>query len=355
MTYNYYAEVKVKSPQSYSYGRFQVYAFPKSLIESYKNYSKEKDLDIELFIVDELRESIFGLGDIKYIDDPVTFEDKSFPVEIKQQNGIYLYFNVESFYQIAKIDFTDLERLRTIKFSDKDNKKIFKSLAKSDSAITNKELLLKSQNIVKKFLHISLPNDLPTKIKKIVALVESLRNVLAKIPTCFFYEIYHAVHNLNIEYDMSGFISQFYPLLDSIKHERQKTSYGKIETIEIKSPAKKFSKLRTPDNILIEILQVADNDLNFFVSDIQLSEALGYGKHIIKYHSSWGNSIKIASHFYRLFNYSENKFGIGIIPVKDISAIVEEHFFYREDDIAKYEIAKNFLIWWKKVSLMYID
>lgn len=46
------------------------------------------------------------------------------------------------------------------------------------------------------------------------------------------------------------------------------------------------------------------------------------------------SSIKIASHFYRLFNYSEDKFGIGIIPVKDISAIVEEHSFYREDDIA---------------------
>ena len=70
---------------------------------------------------------------------------------------------------------------------------------------------------------------------------------------------------------MYGFISQFYPLLDSIKHECKKTSYGKIEIIEIKSPAKKFSELRTLDNILIEI----------------------------------------ASHFYRLFNYSEDKFGIG--------------------------------------------
>ena len=354
-TYNYYAEVKVKSPQSYSYGRFQVYAFPKSLIESYKNYSKEKDLDIELFIVDELRESIFWIGDIKYIDYPVTFEDKTFPVEIEQQNGIYLYFNVEIFSQLYKIDFTDLERLRTIKFSAKDNKKIFKPLSKSDVSITSEKLLLESQAIIKKFLDISLPNDLPTKIKKIVALVESLRNILTKIPTCYFYEIYHAVHNLNIEYDMSVFISQFYPLLDSIKHERKKNSYGKIETIEIKSSAKKFSELRTPDNILIEILQVADNDLNFFVSDIQLSEALGYGKHSVRYHSSLGNSIKIASKFYRILGYSEDKFGIDIIPVKDISAIIEEHSFYREDDIAKYETAKNFLIWWKKVSLPYMD
>ncbi|MBR6014142.1 MAG: hypothetical protein IK062_10255 [Selenomonadaceae bacterium] len=108
---SYFVEVKVKSPKNYAYGRFQVYTFPKSQIKLYKNYIKEKNSWVDIYIVDEEREKIF-VGNIEFFEDfnefngieyPIKFEDKTFPVDIEHSNGIYHYYNINQFYTVGRI------------------------------------------------------------------------------------------------------------------------------------------------------------------------------------------------------------------------------------------------------------
>lgn len=357
-SYHWFAEVKVKSPTGYAYDRFQVYMFPKTQIDLYKRYAKEKDSEIYIYIVDEHRESIF-LGVISTYNDselefPLRIEDKTFPLDVEQSNGLGMYhvYSIHQFHEVAKIDFSDLERLRSIKFSNSD-KKIFKPLQNSPKDISNDDLVKESIAVVLKHLDIKLPECIPSKNKKISALVKSLRPKLNRIPTCFFYEIYHAVHNINMSKEISAFVNQFYALLDEIKHERQKTSYKEPDVIEIKTPAKKIAELKAPNNTLLKIFEIEENNPRFFISKIQLEESLGY-KWRRYFHSPLGNSIKVTSHFYNInvFNYS--KYDMSI-PVKDVSLIVNEYAFNRADYISKCKEAKKFLEWWEEVAEPYLE
>ena len=235
-----------------------------------------------------------------------------------------------------------------IKFSDK-YKKVFKPLCESAEDISNDELLAHSRKCVMKYLNINLPDDLPTKNKKLSTFVQSLIPKLNIIPTCFFYEIYHAVHNINIEKDMSAFVNKFYPLLDEIKHERQKTSYKKPNVVEIKTPAKKIAELKTINNILLEIFEVEENNPRFFVGKVNLSSSLDD-----KYLFYFGI---FASHFYHIFGVSKSKYynKTLAVAVKDVSSIVNEYAFNRVDEISKYDKAKKFLSWWEEVSEPYLE
>lgn len=337
----WFVEVKVKSPSPYAYGRFQVYMFPKTQIDLYKRYEKEKDSWIELYIVDEHRESIFVgvFGEYGGLDEILRIEDKTFPLDLEQSNGLGIYrvYSIHQFHEVAKIDFSDLERLRLIKFSDKE-KKVFKLLYKSAEDISTDELLADSREVVIKYLNINLPDDLPTKNKKLSTFVQSLVPKLHRIPTCFFYEIYHAVHNINMEKDISAFVSKFYSLLDEIKHGRKKNLYKKPKFIEIKHSTKKVTELKTPNGTLLEILEVKGNNPSFFTSKIQLEEFLEYECR--------------SSHFYTIPVYSEYEY---FIPVKDIQIIVNECIFNRVDEISKYDEAKKFIEWWEEVSEPYLE
>ena len=154
-----------------------------------------------------------------------------------------MFIALNNFLKLLKIDFSDLERLRSIKFS-KLERKIFRPLQNSPKDISNDDLVKESRAVVLKYLDITLPEDIPTKNKKISALVKSLRPKLNRIPTCFFYEIYHAVHNINMEKDMSAFVSKFYPLLDVIKHERKKNHINNLKSLILKLLPKKLLNLR---------------------------------------------------------------------------------------------------------------
>lgn len=213
--------------------------------------------------------------------------------------------------------------------------------------MTFKELILQSKNCISKCLGINLPKDLPKKNKEMYSFVQNLKNKLIEIPTCIFYDIYHAVHNINMKTEIKDFVNLFYPLLDEIKNERQKTSYD-VETIELKNSAEKISELRAPNNTLIEILKI---DSKFFVSRVQFSKALGY-RDGCWYHSTLGNAIKVKSNFYSI---AENSKYEDYVLVKDISSITKEYAFYRADEIFMYEYAKEFLEWWEKVSIPYIE
>lgn len=358
---DWFAEVKVKSPTDYAYGRFQVYMFPKTQIDLYKRYVKEKDSWIELYIVDEQRESIF-CGNLSGYDDgiefPLRIEDKTFPLDLEQSNGLGMYrvYSIHQFGECIKIDFNDLERLRSIKFSNSD-KKIFKLLQNSPKDISNDDLVKESRDILLKYLDITLPEDIPIKNKKISALVKSLRPKLNQIPTCFFYEIYHAVHNINMSKEISAFVNQFYALLDEIKHERQKNSYKKPDVIEIKTPAKKIAELKAPNNTLLEIFEVEGNNPRFFVEISNLRLASG-DKSLCYFH--WGicDAVKAVSHFYYLFGVSKSKIHDGktlAVPLKDVLVIANEYAFNRADNISEYDEAKKFLEWWEEVSESYIE
>jgi len=352
----WFAEVKVKSPTAYAYGRFQVYMFPKSQIDLYKRYEKEKGSWIEIYIVDEYRESIFD-GLIDLIEDPLKIEDKIFPLDLEQSNGLGIYrvYSIHKFHEVAKIDFSDLERLRLIKFSDK-NKKVFKLLVETDEVISTDELLNDSRKVIMKFLNINLPDDLPTKNKKLSTFVQSLRPKLNRIPTWAFYLIYHAVHNINMEKDMSAFVKQFYSLLDEIKHERQKTSYRKPEVIEIKTPAKKIAELKTTNNTLLEIFEVEGNNPRFFIETWKLRSASGDESNSY-FHYGICDSVKAVSSFYYIFGVSKSKHHDKTlaVAVKDVSLIVNEYAFNRIDEFSKCEITQEFLSWWKEVSEPYLE
>lgn len=351
--YSYYVEVKVKSPVPYAYGRFLTYMFPKTQIELYKRYAKEKDSHIDIYIVDEQRENIYigSINDCPGIEDPLRIEDKTFPLDVEQSNGqgMYRVYSVEQFYEGGKIDFNDLERLASIKFSDAD-KKIFKPLAISVPDISTDELLAESHAAVSKLLDVNLPDDLPRKGKKISEFVNALRLKLDKIPTSYFYEIYHAVHNINTANPIPAFVSKFYPLLDEIKHKRQKTSNQKLDVIELETPAKKIAELRTPNDTLLEIFEVADNELKFFVNLLPLAMAIGHGRRGC--YSPWtalGEAVRVFTESYSDKNFHK------YVPVKDVSAIVKEYAFNREDDIYKCNTAKKFFDWWSQAAESYLE
>lgn len=348
---SWFVEVKVKSPIEYSY-RFPVYMFPKTQIDSYKRYADKKDSWVEIYIVDEQRESIFGCPLTNdCLEYPLKIEDKTFPLDVEQSNGhgMFRVYSIEQFHEVAKIDFTDLERLRSIKFSAVE-KKCFKPLEYSIEGISDEELVLESREFVMKYLGLNLPSDLPSKDKKILSLVKSLRPKLNQIPTCFFYEIYHAVHNININNSIQAFVNAFYPLLDEIKHNRQKNSNepdGKV----IKNSAEKISELVFHNDIRIEIFKISDIEPYFFVEMRKIAMASGYEvKNEVPTNSSFGNSVRATSKVYSL-NVSKYIF----VPVKNVSLIVNEYAFNRVDDISKYKEAIEFLEWWKDASEPYID
>lgn len=363
------AEVKVKFPTAYAYGRFQVYMFPKTQIDLYKRYAKEKDSQIDLYIVDEQRESIFTgyidsydyksesplqFGEYASIEWSLQIEDKTFPLDLEQSNGLGMYhvYSIHQFNEVAKIDFTDLERLRSIKVSNSD-KKIFKPLQNSPKDISINDLVKESRAVVLKYLDLTFPEDIPTKNKKISALVKSLRPKLNRMPTCFFYEIYHAVHNINISKENSTFVNQFYALLDEIKHERKKTSYKIPDVIEIKTPAKKIAELKAPNNTLLEIFEVEGNTPRFFVETRNLRSASG-DESRCKFH--WGicDAVKAVSHFYYLFGISKYDETLAV-AVQDVFLIVNEYAFNRADYISKHDEAKKFLEWWEEVVEPYLE
>jgi len=354
-TYSYYVEVKVKSPMSYAYGRFPVYTFPKSQIELYKRYAKEKDSPVEIFIVDEKRESIFvgSIEDYLGIEAPLRIEDKTFPVDVEQSNGIYRYYHIEQFYEESKIYFNDLERLRSIKFSDAD-KKFLKRLVNSAPDISTDKLLADSRAVVIKFLNLKLPDELPTKSKKFSTLVNSLRLKLNRIPTCYFYEIYHAVHNLNMAKEMPTFVSKFYPLLDEIKYERQKTSFQEPDVIKTESTATKIAELHAPNATLLEIFEVADTKPSFFVERWQLASACGDTTRCM-FHWGIANAVKKVSRFYYLYGNSNYDRETLAVAVRDVSVILNEYIFNRVNEISKYEEAKEFLAWWEQAAEPYLE
>ena len=370
---DWFAEVKVKSPTDYAYGRFKVYMFPKTQIELYRRYAKEKDSWIDIYIVDEQRESIFigyidsydyksesslQFGEYASIEWPLRIEDKTFPLDIEQSNGLGMYhvYSIHQFHEVAKIDFSDIERLRSIKFSNSD-KKIFKPLQNSPKDISINDLVKESRAVVLKYLDITLPEDIPTKNKKISTLVKSLRPKLNRIPTFLFYEIYHAVHNINMSKEIQLFVNQFYVLLDEIKHERQKTSYKIPDVIEIKTPAKKIAELNAPNNTLLEIFEVEENNPRFFVETSNLRLASG-DKSRCYFHHGICDAVKAVSHFYYLLGVSKSKIHDGktlAVPLKDVLVIVNEYTFNRVDEISEYDEAKKFLEWFEEVAELYLE
>ena len=347
-------EVKVKSQILYAY-RFPAYMFPKSQIEKYKDYAREKNLSLSIYIIDEEREKIF-VGNLNpeygdYIEKSLRIEDKIFPVDVEQSNGIGMYriYSVEQFVEVhQRIDFSDLGRLSSIKLTN-DKKKLFKRLQNSPKDIFPKDLLNESRSVVLKYFGLNLPNDLPNKLKKVLSLVESLRPKLNRIPTCFFYEIYHAVHNINIETEISSFVSPFYALLDEIKHKRQKKSNQMPNVIEIKNPTKKIAELCSPNNSLIEIFESTGNEPLFFIDNIDLYRAIGCGLSNMMLHDS---IIATSNYYSAIIDGSNHE---RLVPIKDISVIVNEYSFNRVDEISEYDEAKKFLEWWEEVAEPYLE
>ena len=328
-------EVKVKTTLDYGYGRFPVYNFPTSQIELYSRYAAEKNLHLNIFVVDEEREQIFW-RDLSELETPLQVENKIFPVDVEQTNGLYRYYHVKQFVPVGRPGFVDLERLRSIKFSD-DDKKI---------SLTDDELA-ESREVVENVLDLTLPDDLPTSNEKLSAFTEALRSSLRRIRTYRLREIYHAVRNLNTVDDMSAFAEKFYALLDDVKRERQRASYLPPYMFKPKLPAKKFAELHAPDDTTIEIFALEGDESKLFAEMFQLATACGCDRRGL-IHSDFGNAIKAASRFYTLtFGTTDKK--ISAVTVKDVPFVLR-NYANRTDDEEKFFAAKNFSTWWNEAT-----
>ena len=327
-------EVKVKTTLDYGYGRFPVYNLPTSQIELYKSYAAEKNLHLNLFVVDEEREQIFW-QDLAELEKPRRVENKTFPADVEQTNGLYRYYHVKQFVPVGRPNFADLERLRSIKFSD-DDKEI---------SLTDDELA-ESREVVKNFLDVTLPDELPTSDEKLSAFTVALRSSLRRFPTYRLREIYHAVRNLNTVDEMSDFAEKFYALLDEVKRERQRASYLPPYIFRPNAPAKKFAELHAPADTTIEIFALEDEP-KLFAEMVHLAEAFGCETRGL-IHSDFGNAVKATSRFYTLtFGTTDKK--ISAVAVRDVPAILKNYAFNRTDDEKNFNAAKKFLSWWKEV------
>ena len=334
-------EVKTKSTMGYSYDRFPVYVLLTSQVEVYRRYAAEKNLCLNLFVVDEERERIFW-RDLDELETPLRVEEKTFPVDVEQSNGLYRYYHVAQFVPVGRPNFADLERLRAINLSSAD-KKIFRPLA-DNVELSDEEILAESRAAVKKFLNMKLPEEMPSD-EKIPAFVAALRSSFRRVPTYRLREIYHAVRNLNAAEPMPTFAEKFYALLDDIKLARMKSSYRPPYIFRPSAPAKKFAELHAPAGTTVEIFALEEDEPRLFAEMFHLAAAVGCDTRGL-IHSDFGNAVKAAARFYTLaFGTTDKK--ISAVAVRDVPAILREYAFNRTEDAENYAAAKNFLQWWK--------
>jgi len=344
-------EVKVKTTMDYSYGRFPVYVFPVSQVENYRRYAAEKNLCLNIFIVDSDREQIFW-RDLNQLEMPLRIEEKTFPADVEQTNGLHRYYHVNQFVPVARPNFADLERLWTIKLSAAD-KKTFRPLKNSTAEISDEDLIAASRDAALKILDVRLPDDLPSTDEKLSAFVNALRPKIKHCPTYFFREIYHVVGNLDLAEPMPAFVKKFYALLDEIKSARLAASYEPPYIFRPETPVKKFSELHAPNDTTIEIFAPTHDATRSFAQMFQLAEAVGCDTQGL-IHSNFGNAIKAAARFYTLtFGTTDKK--ISAVAVKDVAKILREYFFYREEDVDKCTAAKNFLAWWNRAAAYFLE
>ena len=339
------AEVKVRTTGNYSYGRFPVYILPTSQVEIYRRYAAEKNLHLNIFVVDPEREQIFW-RDLDELENSLRVEEKTFPVDVEQSNGLHRYYHVKQFVRVGRPSFVDLERLRSINLSHVEPK-IFCPLTDVDEELSDEEILAESRAAVKKFFDLTLPDDLPPD-EKIDAFTTALRSSLRRVPTYRLREIYHAVRNLNAVDEMPAFAKKFYLLLDDIKRDRQRASYLPPYIFKPKTSAKKFAELHAPDDTIVEIFSSESDEPKLFAEMIHLAEAFGCDTRGL-IHSDFGNAVKATSRFYTL-NFGSTDKKISVVPIKDVPAILKDYAFNRTDNAENYEAAKKFLSWWKEVT-----
>lgn len=118
----FFVEVKVKSPFAYCYGRYPVYTFAASQIDTYEAYRAEHDTPVALYIVDEERKVLCAQY-LTNLAQPKRVEDKFFPLDIEQVNGLYRYYHISQFTVLCELDDDDLARLAAIKISGEKGKR----------------------------------------------------------------------------------------------------------------------------------------------------------------------------------------------------------------------------------------
>ena len=336
-------EVKTRKTIGYSYDRFPVYTLPTSQVEGYRKYAAEKNLCLNLFVVDEERERIFW-RDLDELEVPLRVEEKTFPVDVEQSSGLYRYYHIKQFVPVGRPNFADIERLRAINLSSAEPK-IFRPL-KDDVDLSDEEVLAESRDAVKKVLALKLPEDLPSE-EKIPAFVDALRSSFRRVPTYRLREIYHAVRNLTAVEAIGTFAEKFYDLLDDIKNSRMKSSYQPPYIFRPRASAKKFAKLHATNDTTVEIFALGD-ETNLFAEMFHLAAAVGCDTRGL-IHSDFGNAVKAAARFYTL-NFGSTDKKISAVAVRDVRAIVYEFAFNRTEDAENFNAAKKFLSWWRQVE-----
>lgn len=320
----YRIEVEVKSPMiqpphaiwlktRYPWAETPVYVFSKNQIERYKRYRYEGNgFNNCLCIVDEERESIYLCDLPKLTNSIIGADSRSFP-ELSHYNiQTYCCCKIKEFSHEGKINFNDLEQLRSIE---------------------------------------------PT--------VNSLRPESNRIPRCFISEIGSFVDILNnignlFNYHFNHIRSYGYWSQEELASDFQPqfVPYYTEESpnvIKIKNSAKKIAEIRSPNNTLLEVLEIENMQPSFFLLLVQFSAAVGFGRNTCpNYNYSLGNVIKSVAHFYKIFD-SYSKQSLDIIAVKDVTIIATEYVCNCVDYIDEYKTVKEFLAWWEQSSVPYLE
>ena len=117
-----YVEVKVRRAMPYAYGQYPCYVFPVAQIEAYKAYGREKNLPVELWLVDPdegkiftgtFRQDTYNLEYKQFID------GKEFPFDQETKRGTMRFFHREQFFHSYDIEADDLAALRKLFDADK--------------------------------------------------------------------------------------------------------------------------------------------------------------------------------------------------------------------------------------------
>ena len=121
-----YVKVKVRKALPYAYGQYPCYSFPVVQIEAYRNFSRDKDVQLDLWIVDPEANLIL----IGYLDDHTLYnlhekrfiDGKEFPFDQETKRGNMRFFHQKQFGGGLGINDADLAMLRDMdKRDDYDN------------------------------------------------------------------------------------------------------------------------------------------------------------------------------------------------------------------------------------------
>ena len=253
-----YVEVKVRKAINYAHGQYPCYAFPVVQIAAYKKFAADKNLPVELWIVDPetgkifagiLRDEFFGIEYKRYID------GREFPFDKVTKFGLMRFYHQKQFiggYEIKKEDLAHLRAVESAGVSFSNDETLWRNIDYGTGLVVE-DLTHEALAALR-----ALSNDFGEN---------KVEYAIGKFCNDHYDEFCSAVRGESIE----G--------LPLSKTDNMIKALREILTAEQTVADKDFVKvddiLTAPNGINIDIVTAA-NDSRFFVKAARVSSAIGY-------------------------------------------------------------------------------